>query len=194
MARPRTFDETEALGRAMALFWSQGYEHTSMDDLVRATGVHRGSLYSLYTDKRGMLLAALARYADEVILPQTENLRNDPDGWRALERFLTGYTRRVGEGLFPRGCLAVQSALGAGQDDPEIAQHLQATARIVEDALEAALRRAQAQGDIPPGREPRDLAQLLRCMLYGLQAYTLTTPQHEGLATLPRTLLAMLKG
>jgi hypothetical protein len=62
MARPREFDEAEALERAMGVFWSQGYEATSVEDLVGSTGLNRGSLYAAFGDKNALFLRALEHY------------------------------------------------------------------------------------------------------------------------------------
>jgi len=62
MGRTREFVEDEVLAAAAAAFVAGGYEGTSIDDLVRATGVHRGSLYKAYASKRGLFLAALQRH------------------------------------------------------------------------------------------------------------------------------------
>jgi TetR/AcrR family transcriptional repressor of nem operon len=60
VGRPRSFDETEAVTRAAALFAEHGYEGTSVDDLVRGLGIHRGSLYSTFGSKRALYLRVLA--------------------------------------------------------------------------------------------------------------------------------------
>ena len=73
MARPREFDEAEVLSKARGLFASQGYNGTSIDDLVRETGLLRGSLYKAFGSKRNlfeMLLADVASAFDK----STENL------------------------------------------------------------------------------------------------------------------------
>jgi AcrR family transcriptional regulator len=59
MGRPRSFDEDAAVARAAALFADRGYEGTSIDDLVQALGVHRGSLYSTFGSKRALYLRVL---------------------------------------------------------------------------------------------------------------------------------------
>ena len=46
MARPREFDEGTVLGAAVLCFWRQGYEATSVRDLVEQTGITAASLYN----------------------------------------------------------------------------------------------------------------------------------------------------
>jgi len=66
MARPRSFDEAVVVDAAARCFTELGYAATSVDDLVTATGLHRGSLYGAFGSKRGLFLAALARHAEPV--------------------------------------------------------------------------------------------------------------------------------
>lgn len=61
MARPREFDETLAVDAAAAVFRRLGYAATSIELLVEATGVHRGSLYATFGSKRGLFLRVLDR-------------------------------------------------------------------------------------------------------------------------------------
>ena len=59
MGRKRSFDDDEVLARAREVFLEHGYEGTSIDALVKATGLLRGSLYGAFGSKRGMFVAAL---------------------------------------------------------------------------------------------------------------------------------------
>lgn len=68
MGRPRCFDEDVILRRATTLFVRTGYEGTSIDGLVTALNLHRGSLYKAYGSKRGLFLAVVRHYA-QVQLP-----------------------------------------------------------------------------------------------------------------------------
>lgn len=63
MGRPRQFDETSALNAAAAAFRQRGYAATSIDHLVEATGVHRGSLYGAFGSKHGLFLRVLEAVA-----------------------------------------------------------------------------------------------------------------------------------
>ena len=60
MARPRAFDESIVLSQARTLFANQGYNGTSIDDLVKATGLLRGSLYKAFGSKRNLFELLLA--------------------------------------------------------------------------------------------------------------------------------------
>lgn len=59
MGRRRTFIESEAIGSATAVFAERGFAGTSVDDLVRATGVNRASLYGVFGSKDGLFQRCL---------------------------------------------------------------------------------------------------------------------------------------
>jgi TetR/AcrR family transcriptional repressor of nem operon len=61
MARPREFVEALAIDSAARVFCRHGYTATSIEQLVEATGVHRGSLYAAFGSKRGLFLSVLER-------------------------------------------------------------------------------------------------------------------------------------
>ena len=63
MARPREFDEGAVLDAA-ACFWKQGYEATSVRDLVAQTGITAASLYNAFGDKRALYQKALDHYVE----------------------------------------------------------------------------------------------------------------------------------
>ena len=60
MGRRRTFIESEAIGSATAVFSERGFAGSSVDDLVRATGVSRASLYGVFGSKDGLFQRCLA--------------------------------------------------------------------------------------------------------------------------------------
>jgi TetR/AcrR family transcriptional repressor of nem operon len=75
MARPRTFDIEQVLAQAQDLFAAQGYNGTSIDDLVKATGLLRGSLYKAFGSKRNLFIEVLKSTAKDFNLsPQNLDL------------------------------------------------------------------------------------------------------------------------
>jgi AcrR family transcriptional regulator len=111
MAGVKQFDPNEVLDRAMALFWRRGYEATSIEDLVEATGINRGSIYATFGDKKRLFLAVLDRYAEKVAKPLIAEL-SDADPRRAIERMFDSIIRRTGDPSLPRGCLNTNTSFG----------------------------------------------------------------------------------
>src|ERR1700730_2144482 len=64
MARQKEFDRDEVLHKAMEVFWSRGYEASSIQDLVKRMGINRQSLYDTFGDKHTLYLQALDRYRE----------------------------------------------------------------------------------------------------------------------------------
>jgi hypothetical protein len=71
-------------------------------------------------------------------------------------------------GVRPRGCINVRTAQACGPD-AEPARHEAMTRRAADHAaLRRRLRRAQAEGDLPPGTRPGDLAQFVTTFIDGI--------------------------
>src|SRR6266571_5492306 len=64
MARQKEFDRDEVLHRAMELFWTRGYEGTSIQDLVKHMRINRQSMYDTFGDKHTLFLQSLDRYRE----------------------------------------------------------------------------------------------------------------------------------
>ena len=64
MGRPRQFNEPDAVAAASAVIAGHGFAGTSVDDLVRATGVNRASLYGVFGSKDGLFRRCLTAALD----------------------------------------------------------------------------------------------------------------------------------
>ncbi len=157
MAGVIQFDRDAALDAAAAAFWRKGYDATTVQDLEAATGLGRGSLYNAFGDKQALFRAALERYAATVGGPALRLLeaRDARAGVRAM---LEAIAARMTSGAGPRGCLITNACLSGGGGD-EAGAFVAAAVRGIEAALETALTRAQAEGQIPPDADARSLAR-----------------------------------
>lgn len=164
MARAREFDPQEALGKAMELFWRQGYAETSMRDLVAHTGVAHAGLYSAFGDKRGLYERALQLYADTVISELLEAIET-PDASRPeIEKFFADIVAAAREGLFEHGCLLCNAV---GVLEPEIVARFEAYIERVNVAFHAALIRAQKKGEVGADVDIDVLADLMSGSFHG---------------------------
>ena len=71
MPRPREFNEATAIAAAVDVFCNRGFHATSVEDLVRATGVNRSSLYGVFGSKQGLFLRALDHVCEPEVDPAT---------------------------------------------------------------------------------------------------------------------------
>jgi AcrR family transcriptional regulator len=165
--RPRGFDAGEALDRALEVFWRQGYEGTALSDLTAAMGINRPSLYATFGNKEALFRQVLDRYADGPAGFAARALER-PRARDVIEALVYGAIELTTGPDTPRGCINVRTAQACGPD-AEPARHEAMTRRAADQAaLRRRLRRAQAEGDLPPGTGPGDLAQFVTTFIDGI--------------------------
>ncbi len=167
MAGVKHFETEDVLDRAMGVFWQRGYEATSIQDLVAATGLNRGSLYATFRDKKQLFLAVLAYYAERVGSPLIATLA-DPDPRHAIERMFAAILQRTSDPTQPRGCLITNTALECPGSGDEINRTIATWISHQEAALYQVLLRAQATGALPRTQDCRALARFFVGVAQGL--------------------------
>jgi TetR/AcrR family transcriptional regulator, transcriptional repressor for nem operon len=80
MARPLGFDPDQASTDLMEVFWTHGFDATSMQDIEAATGLAKQSLYRQFGDKRAMYHAALKAYGAVEIAAGAALVAETPGG------------------------------------------------------------------------------------------------------------------
>jgi TetR/AcrR family transcriptional repressor of nem operon len=167
-ARSRGFEAEEALQAAMLLFWRQGYHATSAEDLVRATGLSRSSLYGAFGGKPDLFAAALRRYRREQSAGLIAALAGEGPLRPAIEQVFraTVAAARADDGA---GCLIVNTATEFGAADAGIAAIVRDNVTEVLDALTTAIGRAQDRGEIGAQHSAQALASFLFHQLTALK-------------------------
>ena len=165
--RPRSFDLDQALDCALQVFWRKGYEGASLSDLTGAMGVNRPSLYAAFGDKEALFRKALDRYTDGPAAYVREAL-NEPTARGVVEKLLHGAVDSLSNPRNPHGCLNVQGALACGDAAEPIRRELALRRAAGEVAIRQRLKRAKAEGDLPPNANPADLARYIATVLQGM--------------------------
>lgn len=164
MARPKEFDEEQALDVAIGVFREHGFEGTSAGMLVQAMGIGRQSLYDTFGDKWQLYCAALRRYVMTEAQAHTAALRGSTraiDGLRAMLDRLIGDARNA--------CLGVGSVCEFGRTRPELAKIHDAAGRMHRVAIAGRIREAQADGDVAPDLDPEQAADFLIANFAGIR-------------------------
>ncbi|WP_375755228.1 TetR/AcrR family transcriptional regulator [Corallococcus exercitus] len=192
MARTKEFDRDEAVRRAMQVFWEQGYEATSTDDLLRAMGIGRQSMYDTFGDKHGLYLEALRAYQAEYSANLMECLRSHPSPLGAIREYLLSIPNGT-QRARARGCLSVNATAELAHTDADVATLIKSGGAVGHGALERVVKEAQRKGELSPKLDPRVAASFLLAAIGGLRLSAKAGTPPEALRDVVDFTLAGLK-
>jgi TetR/AcrR family transcriptional regulator, transcriptional repressor for nem operon len=181
VSRPRGFDEQQVIDRAMELFWTRGYEATSVSDLTAELGVHPGSLYRTFGDKRMLFLRALARYRDSQARTLAPALLAGGPVLPRIRAVLIGFIELAVEQENPRGCLVANTVGELLPGDMDVAAGAAGVLSDVEDGFLQGLRAAARQGELAPTLDLPGWAAALTMLVQGLQVVAKVDPDPRRL-------------
>ncbi|MFF9044315.1 TetR/AcrR family transcriptional regulator [Streptomyces parvulus] len=198
MARPRKFDEDRVIRAVCDEFWDKGYAATSLEDLLRVSGLGKGSLYGAFGDKRSLFLRVLRHYDDANLLSLRERLESASRGADLVCEFVLGPASDPTGAAARRGCLLANSNAELATSDPEVAAEARRSYDAITAILTEALERARREGDLAPDADPAETARaalvaqlgLLTLGRTGMDIGTLTAAAQSALARLLRAPLA----
>jgi len=191
MARPREFDETVVIDKAMQQFWSHGYEATSVDDLCAVTGLNRSSLYRAFGSKRELLDIALTNYEQNSLRRIAQLFEQHPIR-DAVRLFLLGLFNDKSGKTNHWGCLIGNCAGELAKRDPKARDRLRLSMYRIEEILRIALTRAQDNGELAARIDPQSLAQFLMTQAQGMRLVAKTRPPRGVLENIVTTTLSVL--
>jgi TetR/AcrR family transcriptional repressor of nem operon len=161
-------DKESILDGAVQLFWQQGYAGTSMDELVKATGISRYRFYELFESKRSLFLEVLDHYHAYYFQPASSILHHDHAGLGELRAYFARQSLYACGAKGRQGCLIFNSMAEAGAYDLDIALQLRGYRDQLIKAFAKALHQAQRSGEIDKGRDVVAMAASLYLSAYGM--------------------------
>ena len=195
MARPKEFDESLVLERALETFWAQGYERTSISDLEATTGLGRQSLYNAFGDKHSLYLRVLDRYTAEVGDLIADTLLSPPGGAPAIRAYLEAQIAFLTAPAPTRkSCLVVNAVQEFGGQDPAVRTRCHGSIRSLTSALGHALRAGVSAGTLPHDLDIDGTARMLQAHSYGLAVLAKDGASAAELRSATDALLRSLSG
>ena len=169
--RPREFDADEVLDRVIDLFWSQGYEATSVADLAEASGLNKSSIYNTFGSKEQLFQSAIERYVEAREAKFHALLRDGTGGLDDVHRMLDLARHEADAPLGWRGCMAVNTATELGGREPAMTRMSTRFRDEIRISFRAALQRAAAAGEIDADAVER-YAELLLAFMLSLSVFS----------------------
>jgi TetR/AcrR family transcriptional regulator, transcriptional repressor for nem operon len=191
MGRSKEFEEKVVLDKAMRLFWEQGYEKTSMTDLVEHMGIHRRSLYDTFGDKHSLFLKAMDRYGDKINAALAGGVKRSKTATEALQ-FIFGYISH-GEEESPSGCLMVNSAVELAVRDTDVDTKSTEAFTAAEKLLKEIILWGQRDGEFTSDYDAGELAEYLHNVWVGIRVIARTSIAKEKLHRIVNISLKLLE-
>lgn len=189
--RPKAFDPDAALAAALEVFWSRGYEKTTLDDLMDGMQVGRQSLYDTFGDKRALYLRSLERYREVTQDGLRSLLASERPLRERLESLLVSIAKES-KAKLARGCLLLSANLERDLGDAPIARLVSSNQAEVEAIFEEAFRRAQRGGELEAGKDPAALAKFFVATIQGMRSTGRAVQDRTSLERIARVALSVL--
>lgn len=167
MGRSREFEENTVLQKAMELFWEQGYEKTSLNDLVEHMGIHRRSLYDTFGDKHTLYLKAIDFYGEFITARLYSEASRAETASQAIQ-FIFDYMIE-GREDGPWGCLFVNAATEMAPRDKEVEEKTEVAFMKAEHFLAELVRKGQQAGEFSNNFDADAMAEILHNTLLGIR-------------------------
>lgn len=151
------------LEKGMEILWSKGYNATSVNDIVQAAGVPKGSFYFYFKSKEDFTVKAIGKYFDTMFPPALEILKNKTVSPK--QRILNFYEHRVKvlkeEFDCKMGCLGCNMVNEMAEHNEEIRLAVQMKTELVNSYITAVVIEGQENGEIDPGIEATNLVAFM---------------------------------
>ncbi len=168
MNRARAFDPATTLSQVVDLFSSKGYSETSMEDIVRTTGVSRYGLYGTFGNKRELFEQALEQYAEG--MGKRSFLRLLEPG-ASLDHIRAIFDERVADMCGAennKGCLFIHTAMELAPQDDELRGVLQRFMKRMSKAFAIGLDSAKGRGEVAADVDVDAAGEMLTSAMFGL--------------------------
>ena len=191
--RPRAYDPDKAINAILRVFWINGFDATSLDDLSAATNMRRPSLYQAFGNKEQIYKLALERYRNIVAKEVMRPLVTERTLVGALESAFDAAISLYSSGDPPaQGCFELSTGLTVASRSREIAQVLAEGARWRLAIAQRRLDRAQREGDLGASVDIVSRALLLRSTFESLAIQAKLGTSVESLRQLAQASTALI--
>ncbi|WP_350432028.1 TetR/AcrR family transcriptional regulator [Shewanella sp. H8] len=167
VGRPRGFDIDLALEQALNVFWRNGYEGTSINELTEVMGIKKPSLYAAFGNKEQLFLKAIELYENrpDALFNSACKHEHVADVVRGL---LLGAAAKFTDCSHPQGCALINSTLSCGEASGSIKQAVLERKVINKQKLITRLDQAKQQGELNENCQPEVLARFISTLLLGM--------------------------
>ena len=179
MARQEEFNRSEIIRSAMQVFWEKGYNGTSIQDLVDATGLNRSSIYNSFGSKQNLYRISLDQYADDSNKVFQKALLRSSGPLDAIRNLLYSAIAEIKKDEQGRGCFILNCKMELSSHDEDLKQWLLKNQEKSITLFKDLVTEGQREGQISTLNSPETLAYSLFNTFQGLRMTGILTNDPE---------------
>lgn len=191
MPKSVLFDKDEIISKVTELFWEKGYNATSMQDLVDATGLNRSSIYNTFGDKYHLFIEALRHYQtyqNDLLSSATQAAKSPKE---AIEMLFNATWEHLNED-HNKGCFLSNCATEMSNADPQIKGFLSDNKCTVVSIFRQLIEKAQEAGEVDSSKDAEILAHYLFSSLQGLRVTSMIDANKKHIKGIAEQVLSVL--
>lgn len=180
---------------AQLLFHMQGFSNTSIDDIIKKSGVKKGNLYFYFKSKDELGYAVLNRFTEDFMQHQQHHLTNKTDRpLQIIYGMLDSMEQHLREMSCRGGCPFGNFAIEMSDIHEGFRKRVEKVFDLWIDQLQRVLDAAKQKGALNSSVDSRALAQLLVAAMEGATMLSKTKKNAKTFRNCAQSLRALLEG
>ncbi|HAA10858.1 MAG TPA: hypothetical protein DCE41_03835 [Cytophagales bacterium] len=162
------YKREDILDQGIELFRTRGYHHVGINEVLKASGIPKGSFYNFFESKEDFARQALDRYGDQMlglIGPFLEDKTLPPlQRLKSMYRWLIEANKME---AYSNGCMVNNLSIEVAGDNDTLAEQSKNTFGRWLKAIAAVVEAGQKDGSITTNYRPEEIADYLHSGTYG---------------------------
>lgn len=175
MPRTEVFNRDKVLDIAKNIFWLKGYNGTSMQDLVDATGLNRSSIYNSFGSKMGLYLLALKKYRENIGDLFEKAIKQNRNAIETIGLLFLYVLEEILEDTEEKGCMLINCHTEMGNQDMRLHGLLEANQEHQLGIFQNLVTQGQLDGSIRSDEKSELLAYYLVNAFHGFRISGMNT-------------------
>jgi TetR/AcrR family transcriptional repressor of nem operon len=153
------------IAAAAPIFNQRGYEGSSLNDLMEATGLKKGGIYRHFSSKEELAAEAFDFTWDAAWRARLLHVDEKANGIDKLRRLIANFVNY--KAPVAGGCPVLNTAIDADDGNPVLRTRVAKALRAWLSHLQAILEEARQRGETRPGIDPKAVAMVIVAALEG---------------------------
>ncbi|WP_299889773.1 TetR/AcrR family transcriptional regulator [uncultured Lacinutrix sp.] len=169
MPKVEVFNKDYVLEQASNVFHLKGYNATSMQDLVDATGLNRSSIYNSFGNKLSLFLECLKNYQNKYSKITASTLIKSENSLEAIESIFNLYLSEILSDKDRKGCLITNCKSEMANQDLLINNFLNNNQEQTLQLFESLISQGQNEGLINKNQTAKNYSLFLFSSIQGFR-------------------------